>query len=66
MDPVAGTEVQWSDVQRDPKSVAAKADNAPVRVHRGDGVPLVLMREDRAVAAEQDAVTAARALRMAR
>ena len=65
MDFVAGTEVQWSDVQRDPKSVAAKADDAPVRVRRRDGVPLVLMREDRAVAAEQGAVTAARALRTA-
>lgn len=52
-------------MQRDPKGVAAAAEDAPVRVRRRDGVPLVLMREDRAVDAERGAVTAARALRMA-
>jgi hypothetical protein len=52
-------------VQRDPKGVAAKADDAPVRVRRRDGVPLVLMREDRAEDAVRGAATAARALRMA-
>ena len=59
------TEVQWSELQRDPKSVAALADAGDVRVRRRDGVPLLLVREDRASASAEGAVTAARALRNA-
>ncbi|GAA1256259.1 hypothetical protein GCM10009609_19290 [Pseudonocardia aurantiaca] len=59
------TEVQWSELQRDPKSVAALADQGDVRVRRRDGVPLLLVREDRASASAEGAVTAARALRNA-
>ena len=62
---MAGAEVQWSEVARDPKGVAARAEDGPVRVKRRDGVSLVLMREDRADAAEEGAVTAARTLRKA-
>ena len=54
-------EVQWSDLQRDPKSVAELADAGDVRVRRRDGVNLLLIREDRVAGA--GAVTAARALR---
>ncbi|WHT18484.1 hypothetical protein N8J89_36130 [Crossiella sp. CA-258035] len=60
---MATTEVQWSDLQRDPKSVAALADEGEVRVRRRDGVPLLLTREDRSQSAADGAVTAARALR---
>src|SRR3954449_2149766 len=56
-------EVHWSDLQRDPKGVAELADNGQVRVIRRDGVNLVLMREDRVVAASAGAVIAARAFR---
>jgi hypothetical protein len=59
----ATTEVQWSELQRDPKSVAALADSGDVRVRRRDGAALLLMREDRANAAGEGAFTAARALR---
>ena len=59
------TEVQWSELQRDPKSVAALADQGDVRVRRRDGVSLLLVREDRASASAEGAVTAARALRNA-
>ena len=47
-------EVQWSELQRDPKSVAALADAGDVRVRRRDGAPLVLSREDRIEAAGHD------------
>ncbi len=57
------TEVQWSELQRDPKSVAALADQGDVRVRRRDGVPLLLIREDRARAQSEGSVIAARALR---
>lgn len=57
------TEVQWSDVQRDPKAVAALAERGDVRVRRRDGVPLLLVREDSASSAAEGALTAARALR---
>jgi len=57
------TEVQWSDLQRDPKGVAELADQGDVRVWRRDGAVLVLTREDRLSSAAQGAVTAARALR---
>jgi hypothetical protein len=61
---VSGTqEVQWSELQRDPKSVAALADSGDVRVRRRDGAALLLMREDRVNAAGEGAFTAARALR---
>lgn len=59
------TEVQWSELQRDPRGVAALADQGDVRVRRRDGVPLLLVREDRASSAASGAVTAARALRNA-
>jgi hypothetical protein len=57
------TEVQWSELQRDPKSVAALADQGDVRVRRRDGAALLLIREDRASSAAEGAVAAARALR---
>jgi hypothetical protein len=56
-------EVQWSDLQRDPKSVAALADNGDVRVKRRDGADLLLTREDRVSAAGEGALTTVRALR---
>jgi len=56
-------EVQWSDLARDPKGVAALADNGDVRVTRRDGGNLLLIREDRAAAAGAAGVTLARALR---
>lgn len=56
-------EVQWSDLQRDPKGVAELADAGEVRVRRRDGPDLLLIREDRVAAAGAGAVTAARALR---
>lgn len=60
------TEVQWSELQRDPKKVAALADASDgVRVRRRDGVPLLLTREDRASATDAGSRTAARALRNA-
>jgi len=59
----ATKEVQWSELQRDPRSVAALADSGDVRVRRRDGAALLLMREDRVNAAGEGAFTAARALR---
>ena len=59
------TEVQWSELQRDPKGVAALADAGDVRVRRRDGAPLLLTREDRAKATGEGSQTAARALRNA-
>jgi hypothetical protein len=59
------TEVQWSELQRDPKGVAALADRGDVRVRRRDGVPLLLVREDSATSAADGALSAARALRNA-
>jgi hypothetical protein len=56
-------EVQWSDLQRDPKSVAALADTGDVRVKRRDGADLLLTREDRVSAAGEGALTTVRALR---
>jgi hypothetical protein len=60
---MATTEVQWSELQRDPKSVAALADEGDVRVRRRDGAALLLTREDRAHATAEGSVAAARALR---
>ncbi|OLR95573.1 DUF6247 family protein [Actinokineospora bangkokensis] len=57
------TEVQWSELQRDPKSVAALADQGEVLVRRRDGAPLLLAREDRVRAAAAGSVAAARGLR---
>lgn len=57
------TEVQWSELQRDPRSVAALADEGDVRVRRRDGAALLLTREDRADAASEGSISAARALR---
>ncbi|MFI6229177.1 hypothetical protein ACIBCR_17910 [Micromonospora echinospora] len=62
---VATREVQWSELQRDPKGVAALADSGDVRVRRRDGAALLLTREDRVLAAGEGAVAAARALRNA-
>jgi hypothetical protein len=56
-------EVQWSDLQRDPKSVAALADTGDVRVKRRDGADLLLTREDRVSATGEAAFTTIRALR---
>lgn len=58
-------EVQWSKLQRDPKGVAALADEGVVRVRRRDGAPLLLTREDHAESTSVGALTAARALRNA-
>ncbi|REF97659.1 hypothetical protein DFJ67_3663 [Asanoa ferruginea] len=55
--------MQWSELQRDPRSVAALADSGDVRLRRRDGVPLLLMREDRMTAASEGALAAARTLR---
>lgn len=59
------TEVQWSELQRDPKGVAALADKGDVRVRRRDGSPLLLIREGAAESAAVGALSAARALRNA-
>jgi hypothetical protein len=56
-------EVQWSELQRDPKGVAALADRGDVRVRRRDGAALLLTREDRVSSTAEGAVAAARALR---
>ncbi|MCP2165496.1 hypothetical protein [Goodfellowiella coeruleoviolacea] len=60
---MAATEVQWSELQRDPKGVAALADRGDVRVRRRDGAALLLTREDRLAGAEEGAIVAGRALR---
>ncbi|KAF0836751.1 DUF6247 family protein [Nocardia caishijiensis] len=57
------TEVQWSELQRDPKQVARLADVGDVRVRRRDGATLLLTREDRLHGQTAGAVFAARALR---
>ena len=56
-------EVQWSELQRDPKSVAALVDSGDVRVRRRDGAALLLTREDRVQSAGEGALVAARTLR---
>jgi hypothetical protein len=56
-------EVQWSELQRDPKGVAALADAGDVRVRRRDGADLLLTREDRLSTTGEGAITAVRALR---
>lgn len=53
------TEVRWSGLQRDPKGVAALADQGDVRLRRQDGVPLLRVRADRADAAAVGALSAA-------
>jgi len=58
-------EVQWSDLARDPKRVAALADDGIVRVRRRDGGDLLLTREDRAEVTEEGVLNAARALNRA-
>ncbi len=60
---MAVTEVQWSELQRDPKSVAALADQGDVHVRRRDGAALLLTRADRAATSAEGAAHAARALR---
>lgn len=57
------TEVQWSELQRDPKQVARLAEEGAVRVRRRDGAPLLLLREDSARSQSEGSVAAARALR---
>jgi len=49
--------------QRDPKSVAALADEGDVGVRRRGGAALLLTREDRVQSASEGAISAARALR---
>ncbi|MFC5285455.1 hypothetical protein ACFPM7_00165 [Actinokineospora guangxiensis] len=60
---MATTEVQWSELQRDPKAVAALADAGDVHVRRRDGVPLLSTRADRVRTTTEGTVFAARALR---
>lgn len=57
--------MQWSELQRDPKGVAALADKGDVRVRRRDGAPLLLISEGAAESAAVGALSAARALRNA-
>lgn len=56
-------EVQWSELARDPKSVAAIADQHEVRVKRRDGADLMLVRADHHAYRHSAAITAARAMR---
>lgn len=56
-------EVQWSELQRDPKGVAALADAGDVRVRRRDGADLLLTREDRMVTSGEGAIATVRMLR---
>ena len=62
---MAVQEVQWSDLARDPKAVAALTDQGDVRVKRRDGADLLLTRQDRAASVDAGAVTTARTLRRA-
>ena len=55
--------MQWSELQRDPKSVAAIAEKHEVRVKRRDGADLLLVRADQHQNRHSGAVTAARAMR---
>ncbi|GGM96859.1 hypothetical protein GCM10011609_38300 [Lentzea pudingi] len=57
------SEVQWSELQRDPKSVAAIADQHEVRVKRRDGADLMLVRADQHANRHSGAIMAARAMR---
>lgn len=57
------TEVQWSELQRDPNGVAALVDKGDVRVRRRDGAPLLLTHEERLASTSEGALLAARALR---
>lgn len=59
----ATREVQWSELQRDPKSVAALADAGDVRVRRRDGADLLLTREDRMATSAEGAIATVRTLR---
>lgn len=60
---MAITEVQWSELQRDPKAVAQLVDQGDVRIRRRDGVPLFLTREERIYDQSEGATIASRALR---
>jgi hypothetical protein len=60
---MAVQEVQWSDLARNPATVAALADEGDVRVKRRDGADLLLTREDRIASVGEGLLTAARALR---
>lgn len=57
------TEVQWSELQRDPTRVAELADKGDVRVRRRDGAALLLTREDRIADSDEGVMSAGRALR---
>ncbi|WP_092601274.1 DUF6247 family protein [Actinopolyspora xinjiangensis] len=57
------TEVQWSELQRDPRSVAERAEQGAVRVRRRGRAPLLLLQEEEVAVASEGAVTAARAMR---
>src|SRR5690606_28535881 len=59
------TEVHLRELRRDPDGVASLADRDDMRVLRRGGVPLLLVREDRAEQAADGALAAARALRAA-
>ncbi len=55
--------MQWSELQRDPKGVAALADAGDVRVRQRDGADLLLTREDRLSTSGEGAIATVRALR---
>lgn len=57
--------MQWSDAARAPREVASAVESSgEVRLERrGDGVPFVIMREDRAQQAHQGMETSTRLLR---
>jgi hypothetical protein len=56
-------EIQWTELQRDPKHVSELVDKGDVRVKRRDGADLLLTREDRSSSLRDGAVGMARALR---
>jgi len=56
-------EIQWTELQRDPKHVSELVDQGDVRVKRRDGADLLLTREDRNSSLRDGAVSMARALR---
>jgi hypothetical protein len=56
-------EIQWTELQRDPKHVSELVDRGDVRVKRRDGADLLLTREDRSSSLREGAMGMARALR---
>ncbi|MBA8825367.1 hypothetical protein FHX42_002718 [Saccharopolyspora lacisalsi] len=57
------TEVQWSELQRDPHSVAERTEQGVVRVRRRGKAPLLLLQEDESTLGAEGAATADRAPR---